>query len=310
MLFQEILDKKFSSIGHQFDLLHNLAAERQTHGGDLLLVHQNGFYNPEVLTWDNFDEKLSPYLIGPNVEGHSDDTHYSFITHYVQNHLTNQSYTEYLKSIEFEESKIQEIDKVIYHETMSVQTEMLIYLKIWQSDTFIKKLYQLVLLINKQPYDWHFKITRYNREKNTTGTRDVIIREKIRDKLDKDLPILKNHIEKAYSSQVRNAIAHSEYAILGRRIELLNYDRNDPHSQMQSISFDDWVDRFHETLMIYSCYDKLMKPININYGKMALYNNKTVEIRVNRMNPIKETQYLHLFYREHFEDWGWYPNKY
>ena len=63
MLFQNLLNKKYRQLKPAFDRLFELAFNNQTHLGDLLLVHQNGFYNPEVYEWDNIPEKLSPYMM-------------------------------------------------------------------------------------------------------------------------------------------------------------------------------------------------------------------------------------------------------
>jgi len=142
MLFQNLLNEKYRLLKPGFDKLYDLAFQNQTHPGDLLVVHQNGFYNPKVYEWDNIPEKLSPYMMGPGSEGHSENTHHDFIGHYVKNNTTQETLVGYLKRVIYNPAKVHEIHKLEIHEGFSIQTEMLIYLKIWESDAFIKSLYE------------------------------------------------------------------------------------------------------------------------------------------------------------------------
>lgn len=170
MLFQDILNDKYNELHSQFELLYQTILKNQTHDGDMLLVCVNAFYNPEVNGWDNISEKLSPYMFGPNQEGHLENTHKRFIGHYIKNNITKLPYNKYLEEIK--NSDIEEVKHLNFEKSISIQTEMLIYLKIWESDMFIKKFYQLTNLIQGNPYDWHFKIeTAYK-----TGSRSKIIR--------------------------------------------------------------------------------------------------------------------------------------
>lgn len=181
---------------------------------------------------------------------------------------------------------------------------MLIYLKIWESDMFIRKFYQLANLLQGNHYDWHFQI----KTANQTGSRSKIIREKIRDKFKENIPPLYDSFKKGYKSQIRNAIAHSQYSIQSKYINLNNYDKNDLYSQIKSISLEEWTEIFHETIAIYTLYNEFISSTNRNYGIIALINNGIFRIRINRKEPIIEEQYLPLYYREIFEDWGWQPD--
>jgi hypothetical protein len=73
------------------------------------------------------------------------------------------------------EERQKEIDELTKIESYSIQMEMLIYLKIWEADLFIKKMYQLVRLNEGQAYDWHFGISESNLANGKTGNRDIII---------------------------------------------------------------------------------------------------------------------------------------
>ncbi len=207
MLFQDILDNKYNILHPHFGTLYKTILKNQTHEGDLLLVCVNAFYNPDVHTWTNISEKLSPYMFGPDQEGHSEYTHQRFIGNYIKNNIYQEKYPEYLDRIKKVDTK--ETDHLIFEESISIQTEMLIYLKIWESDMFIRKFYQLANLLQGKAYDWHFQIKTANK----TGSRSKIIREEIRDKFKEKIPQLYDSLKKSYKPQLRNAIAHSQYSI-------------------------------------------------------------------------------------------------
>lgn len=302
MLFQDILNSKYNNLYPQFEALYQSILKNQSHEGDLLLVCVNAFYNPEVHNWNNIPEKLSPYMLGPNEEGHSEYTHNRYTGHYIKNNISKKTYNEYLEEIEKSDTK--ETKRLNFEKSISIQTEMLIYVKIWESDMFIKKFHQLANLLQGEPYDWHFKIETANQ----TGSRSKIIREGIRDKFKKELSELYNSFKNSYSPQIRNAIAHSQYSIQGNYINLNNYKKDDQYNQIRSISFEEWIDRFHETLTIYTLYNEFISNANRNYGFIAIGNEGKFPIKINRKDPIVEEQYLPLYYREVFEDWGWQPD--
>ncbi|TCK80904.1 hypothetical protein [Albibacterium bauzanense] len=309
MLFKDLLDQKYKELRPQFEQLYYLALKRQTHDSDLLLIHLNAFYNSETHTWNNLEEKMSPYMFGLSHEGHSEHTHHNFIGEYMKKNMSDKSLTDYLLDVEFSAARRVEIDILTFKESISIQTEMLIYLKIWESDSFIKKFFQLANLIDGRAYDWHYKLMTTSRERGTTGSRDVIIRRKIRDKFEKDIPRLYAAFKRSYNFQIRNSIAHSQYSILGRHIQLNNYVKEDPFSHIRVQSFEEWTDRFHETLVIYTLYHELLGIINHNYGVVSTQMGDAVPIRITRQDPITEIEYRYVHYRAAFKDWGWQPDK-
>ncbi|MBK7342493.1 MAG: hypothetical protein IPJ06_04915 [Saprospiraceae bacterium] len=215
MLFKDKLDDIAKKLAPEFDKLFERVIETQTHDGDLLLFVENGLYNPEVHTWNNLKEKTSPYMFGPSNEGHSWITHYKFIHAYRTNAVTDVSFEEYLEKIEYSQERKDEINFLKENEGQSIQLEMLVYLKIWEADAFIKRFYQIARIANKEDYDWHFKISESTRDINATGNRQTIIRKNIRDKFKNDFPILYEAFKASYNTQLRNSIAHSKYSILG-----------------------------------------------------------------------------------------------
>ena len=309
MLFEELLNKKYGELIVEFDNLHDLIVKNQTHDSDLLLVHLNAFYNPDIHNWNNTEQKMSPYMFGPNHEGHSENTHHSFIGQYIKHNTSSETLENHLQNLVYTEEKRGEIDQINFDEAISIQTEMLIYLKIWESDTFIKKFFQLANLSFGIAYDWHYKLQTTSREKGATGTRDVIIRTKIRDRFKQSIPRLYDAFKNTYNFQIRNSIAHSQYSILGRSILLNNYIKNDPYSQLRKQSFEEWIERFHETLVLYTLYHKLLDAINDNYGIVASQMDNCLPIRISRKDPKEEIEYKIVYYRASFRDWGWHPDE-
>ena len=106
-----------------------------------------------------------------------------------------------------------------------------------------------------------------------------------------------------------NSIAHSQYSILGRHIQLNNYIAEDPYSQLKVLPFDEWIDRFHETLVIYTLYREFLERVNDNYGELAMQNNKMLQIRISRKDPEEKVEFGVLHYREFFKDWGPQPDR-
>lgn len=307
MLFNDILEKKGQLLNKEFNNLFELMLKNQTHPSDVLLVHVNGFYNPDVHNW-TIKPKLSPYMIGPDIEGLSAALHYKFIDNYRKGAIAKVKHPKYLEMIKYDPEKPEDRDKLIEFEGLSIQLEMLIYLKIWESDAFIKKLFQAVRLTNGEDYDWHFKIAESNRDETATGTRQEIIRLKIRDRTKKILPILYKSIKAAYLTQIRNSIAHSKYSFQGRNIHPNNYIKNDLASQLENLPFDHWIEMIHETLLIYNGYIGLENRINEHFGQLAEKNDNVMEIRINREDPSTTTEFHNLIYRSTFKDWKWQTN--
>ncbi|QNL48763.1 hypothetical protein H8S90_18575 [Olivibacter sp. SDN3] len=96
---------------------------------------------------------------------------------------------------------------------------------------------------------------------------------------------------------------------MGRSILLNNYVKNDPYSQLRKQSFEEWTERFHETLALYTLYHKLLDVINDNYGIVASQMDNSLPIRISRKDPKEEIEYRIVYYRASFRDWGWHPDE-
>lgn len=302
MLFKDILNAKTTIIAPEFDKLFDLAMSNQYHPGDLLLVHINGFFNQHIDAYNqNQGKKWNPHVIGPGREGHSENTHYQFINKYRTRNIVKVTHAEYLKEVAWDPEKRDLIDRLIELEADGIQIEMLIYLKFWEADLIIKKFYQLARLLNGEPYDWYFKIAESNRSLNTTGTRQDIIRKGFFQKTESFLPKLIEQFRLAFNGQIRNAIAHSNYSFAGRVISLLNFVKEDQYSQKSSLTFDEWIEIFHITMVIYNEYIRLNNRIGEFYKNIFDSGKKAVDVLITE----KEGQQyaLELEYKEESKTW-------
>ena len=304
MLFKNILDDKYREMLPVFNQLLNMSLKNQAHNADLLLVSENAGYYKEVEKADNLPFKPDPYTTGPQMEGHSEDTHHKFIGQYIKG-VSEFTYDQYVKMVIYDPLRIKEIDELVGKESMSIQIEMLIYIKIWESDAFIKKLYQLARLINGEEYDWHFKIKGHDKTDAGGQARSVLIRDYIIKKFKSTLPLFYQFLSNSYKFQIRNAIAHSQYAIIGRAITFNNYIEANSNS-ISHLTFDAWTDLFHEALVLYTLYHELFIRVNDIYHDESQIYEGEVEIKINRLYPVEITHYRTLYTRPFFKDWSPY----
>ena len=143
MIFTDKLKEIENRLSPEMDRLLNLALEKQNHIGDLLLLRENGFFQEEIVEYNKDNEyQFNPHVVGLGREGHSEHTHYLFIHKYRTNNIHKQTLKEYLGELKFSPDKQEKINKITELEATSIQLEMLIYLKFWEADLIIKKLYQ------------------------------------------------------------------------------------------------------------------------------------------------------------------------
>jgi hypothetical protein len=180
--------------------------------------------------------------------------------------LSAGTYEYFLSRINDEKLDSQERKDRTSMEETSINIEMLVYLKFWEADNFIKKLYELVKLAYGEPYDWLFRLPKSPGDKKATVKyRHTAIRELIRDRMQNDYPNIFNAIKSAYKTQIRNAIAHSNYAFQSRCIQLYNYEDSDITSNKKSITANEWIEMFHLTIIIHQAYIMLSQTVNSEY---------------------------------------------
>ncbi len=304
MLFKDELLKHEEELQAEFNKLIELAFAKQSHIGDLLIWYNNGSYDESILNFKPADgTTYNPHTLGPGDIGHSESAHYKFIHQYRQAYLYKSKFSKYQKQLIYSPERSEEIDKLIDFEETTINLEMLVYLKFWESDNIIKKFYELVRIINSEPYDWHFKIYESSRDTNATGVRHDIIRKSIRDRLKNDFPKIYNAIKVAYKSQIRNAIAHSKYSFQQRNIHIHNFIEQDPHSQIKNIPFDEWITIFHLTIVIHNAYIRISNFVADEYARLAVANNNILPVRITELDG-QEYELLVIF-RPEFKDWNY-----
>lgn len=301
MLFNDKIIEIGEILSKEINRLLELAFKKQKHSGNLLLLSQNGLFKEEILEYNKISpEKLSPYVIGPDATYYAEQDHFLFIDKYRTN-ISNLSYEEYQEQLKYSQEKSTQIDEMIELEKSTIHFEALIYLKIWETDLFIKRLYQFVRILNGEDYDWNFKINESSRDNKHSGPRQEIIRIKIRDRLKVISPILYNLIKSTYITQIRNSIAHSNFSFSGQYIHLNNYIENDKNSHLKSLTFEEWANIFHNTLIFHSEYIGLINTINDRYCEKARLNNNIIPVMITKKNGMQNE--LLLEYKPDSEVW-------
>lgn len=246
MVFIETLKECEPEVREAVEELFETAFKNQKVDTDLLLVIIHGYYDVKHLEF-HVREKLSPYVFGPEHIGHSLGTFYDFFHSYRTTAISKKK----LEKLAADSKKKQAID---HQEELTINIELLIYLKFWESDLLLRQLYNLVNLASGKYYDWSFvppDLTQ--KKKNNSGkfSRRPFIRNHIQAPIKTICPKFHKLVKENYSAQIRNAIAHSKYYFLGRNLQLANKDENKFY-ELTNISFADWEIRFHKTLLFYN----------------------------------------------------------
>jgi hypothetical protein len=288
MLFEEIINNTMPIVREAIDELISTALDKQNHPQDVLLIITHSF------NIDNYPKKLldehnlSEFAFGPADIGRSEETHYEFITWYVDNYQVNR------EKFLVEQKKNNELKKL---EDLSINIEKTIYLKFWEADMIVKYFYQLSLLCQGLNYDWYFKVPNYSRE----GSKQDIIRLEIRDKVKTICPKFYNLIKETYSPQLRNAIAHSQYLIGSRNIKYLNYSDNPKaYSKIKTLTFDEWANYFHNTVLIYNSIKERFDKVKEMYYQKTLENG-FLETRITKTE--KRVLFRKIYLRYGYRDW-------
>lgn len=263
-----MLDGLLPDVTIAVDNLFDMAWRNQTHPQDLLLVDQHGFYSDKFA--GHSVRRLSGYMIGPGFIGPALQTFYGFIDWYRKSHVLSQQELDALRAQDTGKDGV---------EHLMAQMELSIYLRFWEVDSLLKRYYQLTSLACAEPYDWHFEIPVDPRR----GSKNELIREKIRDRVKDVCPAFYALVKDNYLSQLRNAIAHSHFLMIGRSIRFLNFSE-DPqaHSPLRGMTFDEWYRRFHTTLLLHNATICAFQRYREDYKQLTLRNGNRIEIRIRR----------------------------
>lgn len=176
-------------------------------------------------------------------------------------------------------------EEVAAGEAVQLQIETGIYLRYWESDAILKDYFQLARLACGEDYEWGFELPN-----TRTPSRSKIIRNEIRDKLERVSPAFYHLIKECYITQARNAIAHSQFYLMHRCIWFLNHSSDTlHHCPLQGMGFDAWYRIFHLTVLLHNEYIRASLQTKEEYLKKTILNGNSIEIRVPRRDGSKST---------------------
>lgn len=234
MLFEETLAQYKNEVKQAVDELFSKAFSNQINETDLLLILENGLkleYPPETLKRLN----ITPYFIGAERIGFRYSSFYKYINQYRT--------TIFKKSEHIEELNKQHSDRNYLYDFL-IEQELLLYLKFWETDLILRRLYNLSRLARGLEYDWNYNQRFFNERRK-------IVKEEIQLKLKDITPKFYQLIEDIYSRQLRNAIGHSQYYMLYDKICLTNRKENNLY-KLDSVSYNDWEILFHKNILFYN----------------------------------------------------------
>ncbi|MCU4164621.1 hypothetical protein [Carboxylicivirga caseinilyticus] len=246
MIYSETLFKYDKNVKNAFEKLQKMAEQNQRNKNDILLICINGWRNIQLE--DSLRaKKLSPFMIGSGVFGHCYFSIYDFYDAYRRNVRSKSEITD-------EERDSEEFKR---NEKLSIDLELMIYLKFWESDIILSKLLNLVNLALGKSYDWELLNGKIEH-------RRIIIKDYVQAPLKGICPELYDLIEEVYSNQIRNAIAHSKYYHVGRNI-ILGNKPDSKHYKLSNITYDEWEVRFHKVLLMFNHFINAQNEINERY---------------------------------------------
>ncbi|MCK4226108.1 hypothetical protein KAX29_04370 [candidate division WOR-3 bacterium] len=227
-----------------------LARKNEKNPNDFVLFLENSY------KLNHSNEGWSPYSLGPGLDWICDKDRRKFFVDMIR--LPFEVQYNALKN----EEKKEKIRK------FSIHLELMVYTHAWESIPNLRDLKHLANFIESKPYDWELEVSTYKDQKS----KQDFIRKDIRNIFQKmDLKIA-NVMTSSYHSQLRNAFAHSQYAFFQDRIRLGNYSQED--WQMESISFDEWEDRFMWTVLL---FDMILRKKQ-EYKKTIAEENDYIEV--------------------------------
>lgn len=267
MIFEETHNQERQLIRPNLNALFELASKNQTHPSDLFLVVHQGYYEQRL---EGNDLNLSKYVLGlPGEPGWEYWTAYNFINEYRKANLGSlEEYNNYKSSIAGDGIKQREL---LNDESISVQIEQLVYLKFWESNFIIRQLYQLARLACGEDYDWDFTLKKKNRKK--------VLVNSIRNKIEPFNKSFTELFDSVYSSQIRNAIAHSMFFFIGDTIKFTNHGHNQG-DDISSLTFEQWRPYIHKTLVIFDEFIRLRDEVDKYYRGVVTSGKNKLEFRL------------------------------
>ena len=268
MLYIDTLDGHLDESKEALQSLFQKVKKNQSDENDLLLVLLNGFHSEGLV-----GSGLSPFMFGPGIESYVEQTQYDFFHSFRTTYL-RKSKAEFLKEEQLNDEWYKK-----YHTI--TQLELLVYLKLWESDLLLKQMYNLCsLLLHGNSYDWY---------KTTKGEgRKSLIEDQIIKTCKNKAPKFHRFIDSIYNRQIRNAAAHSQFYILGNHISFTNHDHDNGHD-LHQLSIDEWETTFHRTVLFYNSFIRTSQDYSRRYKDEAKDKHFGKKIRTTRSDGTQKT---------------------
>lgn len=183
-------------------------------------------------------------------------------------------------------------DKRIEDDTYRFFIELMIFTHFWESKYIINLLAQIagitigeefdLEIYKKHPYyDYDLKNPSTTKKSNVKIYK--YITERIKKKFINSNLKIGQLFPKLYNSQIRNAFAHSDFYFSDseKKIYFKNYKPNKNHS-IESITFDEWTERFCYTFLFSYLLEKKMKMDYETFAEESIKRgNEYLEIKID-----------------------------
>ena len=263
MIFEQLIKAHDQEVKDGINELFDVAFANQLDENDMLLVTSHCH---RMENWKDIDlSEISPFVVGVGVVGHEEHNFYEFYHEYRQ---------QYYDKDVFDAANSEEKEKA---ERLTINIEFMIYLKLWENDAFLRRIFNLVRLCNKDYYRWDFKPDVFD-------SRERLIRNKIMQRVKKLCPKFYALLEEIYIPQLRGAFAHNKYFFSGKYISITNKNYRDGFD-LGSILIDDWYKVFNKSVLLYNHYLGALQRYKEFYITKAKEHHNGLGIYTPEENP-------------------------
>jgi hypothetical protein len=228
----------------------------QVSQADFILLMARGGYHKHL---DEKDIDVSPFVLEDRLDFLMDRTRRKFFENYLNEYIDKLKGNRNLSNEDRE---------------YEVNIQMMVYTHIWESHIFLNQLSRLALVQLGKGYQWKDKIPH---DGKANFINDSIIRRF--EQSDGDMA---NLIKSCYSTDMRNAFAHSSYYVQGNQIRL----NKDGFFAGASISFEAWDAVFVRSMLLsYLLNDMLLEKKNHfidEYGDGPVLIEKPIKYHHNK----------------------------
>ena len=227
MIIDEIVLARAKSVEEAVHEVFEMAKKNMAHPGDLMLIHQQGYFS-----------NLAPTtpMIGLGLLGHAYLSQRKYISWYRKQFHIAMPEADY-------DALIRADAEHASNDQASTHMEANIYLGFWESDYFQKVLYQLGRLVTGQPYDWH----------RVTPTETIVSVESSIARFKKACPRFFGILNSNYDAEIRNDIAHS---LFFADVDGICFVKENSDDRRAFEDAHDWRYRFATTLLVYNAINK------------------------------------------------------